>query len=63
MKYYSEKAHDRALDEHDKRWEQMHRAGMTEGRDSDTYRRLRQDVVDAMRVVRFEARRPKGRHG
>lgn len=59
--FYNEKSHDRALEQHDRAWERMHRAGQTDGRGSEAFRTLRQDVIDAARVVRLEARRPKAR--
>jgi hypothetical protein len=61
--HYDEKAHERALELHTRRWEEMHRLGETEGRDTTAYQQARQDVLDARRAVRFEASRPKKRVG
>lgn len=58
---YDAQAHDRALDLHTRRWQDMHRLGETEGRDTEAYRQARQDVIDARRAVRWEAHRPKER--
>ena len=48
----SESEHDRALRQHDARYEDMKRMAREFGRDSDQYRQAREDVVEAARAVR-----------
>ena len=53
----ADRRHDRALEEHDRAWNQMHRVGLEEGRDSPTYRIMHAQTVAAAREVREASRR------
>ena len=56
---YSERAHERVLKIHSQRWEEMHALRLARGSDNDEYRRARQNMLDAVRAVRYEARKPR----
>jgi hypothetical protein len=47
---YSSRVHDRLLDVHSRRWEEMHAHRLAHGPD-DTYQRLRGRMIDAARAV------------
>jgi len=60
----AETEHDRALRQHEARYEDMKRMAREHGRDSDQYRRAREDVVEAarqLRPARLLARKRRGR--
>lgn len=53
----AEHRHRRALDQQDKAWLAMRSARLYHGSASDQYREARQQLIDARRVVTYEARR------
>lgn len=56
-----ERAHDAALEQHDRRWYEMHRLGITDGHDSPAYAEARQSMLEAHREVKRAARAKRKR--
>lgn len=60
-RFYNERGHQAALNQHNREWERMHEIGQRLGNDTPEYRQAREDMLAAYHRMVKLARRPRKR--